>query len=162
MQPCASIPPGLGGYMHGMYWQLSVAPEALPWLHITVLELLAAAFSAMIFAKLAPAPARISLMVDATSAYLSLADESEHSEVLAFAHHRLFHEDRFRSAANLCDVLHGAGDANIAGDAASRSRWEMLTEHLLLRCTSVCKGCQFLLYAKKSSMMSRPSHPVEA
>ncbi|KAL3906774.1 MAG: hypothetical protein SGPRY_010423 [Prymnesium sp.] len=65
-------------------------------------------------------------MVDATAAYFTLADETEHSPLLMHTHHLLLGEDRFRLAAATCDVVHASGDVNIAGDAASRSKWEIL------------------------------------
>ncbi|MGA1355015.1 MAG: hypothetical protein ACO32I_09620, partial [Candidatus Limnocylindrus sp.] len=121
-----SAPPGLGGYMHRMYWQLTIPFEDLAWLHITVLELLACVFGTIIFAKVLPSRARITMIVDATSAYYTLAEESEKSEVLIFAHHAALASERFRVAAIRCDIVHGAGDFNLAGDAASRSKWDVL------------------------------------
>ncbi|MGA1354685.1 MAG: hypothetical protein ACO32I_07955, partial [Candidatus Limnocylindrus sp.] len=121
-----SNPPGLGGYMHGVYWNFPLPEEDLRWLHITVLELLACAFNAIIFTRVLPPQARLTLLVDATSAYYALANETERSTVLTLAHHTLLAEERFRAAARSCDIVHGSGDSNIAGDAASRSKWDVL------------------------------------
>ncbi|MGA1354944.1 MAG: hypothetical protein ACO32I_09255, partial [Candidatus Limnocylindrus sp.] len=121
-----SSPPGLGGYMHGLYWQFTVPMEDLMWLHITVLELLACVFSTIIFARVLPQRSRLTMVVDATSAYYTLAKESEKSEVLIYAHHTALTHERFRVAAGRCDIVHGAGDFKIAGDAASRSKWDVL------------------------------------
>lgn len=121
-----SNPPGLGGYMHGVYWHFPIPIQDLQWLHITVLELLACAFNAIIFTRMLPTHVRLTLLVDATSAYYTLANETERSEILVFVHHALLDEERFRAAANLCDIVHGAGDMNLASDAVSRSKWDVL------------------------------------
>lgn len=121
-----SHPPGLGGFCHGFYWQFEVAEEHLQWLHITVLELLACAFNIMITAKLLPPKARMLQVADATAAFYTLTKESERSEVLMYAHHALLDNYEFVRAAEKADLTHGAGDANIAGDAASRSEWARL------------------------------------
>ncbi|MGA1354809.1 MAG: hypothetical protein ACO32I_08575, partial [Candidatus Limnocylindrus sp.] len=121
-----SSPPGLGGYMHGLYWQFTVPAEDLAWLHITVLELLACVFSTIIFARVLPPRARLTMVVDATSAYYTLAEESTKSEILIYAHHAARASERFRSAAERGDIVHGAGAFNLAGDAASRSKWDVL------------------------------------
>jgi len=34
-----SVPPGLGGFCHGLWWHVEIPMEWLPYLHITVLEL---------------------------------------------------------------------------------------------------------------------------
>lgn len=117
-----SVPPGLGGYMHALYWNFPVPVADLRWLHITALELLACAFNAIILSRTLPRNSRLPLMVDATAAYFTLADETEHSPLLMHTHHLLLGEDRFRLAAATCDVVHASGDVNIAGDAASRSK----------------------------------------
>ena len=121
-----SHPPGMGGFCHGFWWQYEVAFEHLQWLHITVLELLACAFNMIITSSLLPPRARMLQMVDATSAFYTLADESEHSEVLICAHEALLDCHAFNLAAERTDLVHGAGDANVAGDAASRSQLERL------------------------------------
>ena len=121
-----SHPPGMGGFCHGFYWQFEVATEHLQWLHITVLELLACAFNVIITAKLLPPKARMLQLVDATAAFYTLTAESERSEVLMYAHHALLGCHDFVRSAERADLTHGAGDANIAGDAASRSEWDRL------------------------------------
>ena len=123
-----SQPPGMGGFMHGFYWQMSLSADDVKWLHITVLELLACVFNAIISARVKPPAARLMLMVDATSAFYTLADETERSEVLVFAHHAALSSSEFCQAARQCDVVHGSGSVNLAGDAASRSEWGVLRE----------------------------------
>lgn len=101
-----SNPPGMGGYMHGAYWYMEIPKQDLQWLHITVLELLAGAFNVIIFGRMIPAGARVTLMVDASSAFFALANESERSHMLAFAHHALFEERAFVEGAKQCDITH--------------------------------------------------------
>lgn len=121
-----SHPAGLGGFMHGFYWYHPVPTEDLRFLHITVLEMLACAFNAIIFVRSLPTHARITLLVDATAAYFTLLDESERSMVMTQAHHILLNEERFRAAAMRCDIVHASGDVNIAADAVSRAKWHVL------------------------------------
>ena len=121
-----SVPPGLGGWMHGFFWQLTLLPHHLEWLHITVLELLACGFNLIIMGKLLPSGARLLQAVDATSAYFSLVSESGKSEILAYAHHLLYESHSFQQTAYLTDLATAAGDMNLAGDCASRSRFEDL------------------------------------
>ena len=54
-----STPPGLGGFMHGFWWRIELTRMYVVWLHITVLELLASGFSAMMFAPLVPPANRL-------------------------------------------------------------------------------------------------------
>ena len=119
-------PAGLGGYMHGFFWQMDLTTEHLQWLHITVLELLACGFNMIIMGKLLPMYTRLLQAVDATSAYYSLARESERSEVLAYAHYLLLENEDFKTTAYLTDLATAAGDMNLAGDCASRSRLKQL------------------------------------
>ena len=121
-----SSPPGMGGYMQGFWWRFEVPPEDLLWLHITVLELLATVFSAIIFEPLVPPPCRLLLQMDATAAFYTLAAETERSSVLMKAHHLALEAPAFARAAERIDAGHIRGDGNAAGDAASRSYDDIL------------------------------------
>ena len=123
-----SEPPGLGGFMHGFWWRIELTHMYVVWLHITVLELLASGFSAIIFAPLVPPANRLLLQMDATSAFYTLAHETERSPVLMYAHHRLLESRAFAAAAERSDAAHLGGSGNIAGDAASRSYDTLLAE----------------------------------
>lgn len=100
-----SVPAGLGGYMHGLYWNFQIPVEDLRWLHITVLELLACAFNALIFTCTLPHNSRLTLMVDDTAAYFTLAEETERSPLLMHTHHLILSEDRFRVWRLPCAIL---------------------------------------------------------
>lgn len=61
-----SVPPAMGGYMHGFYWHRPIALDDLQWLHITVLELLACGFTVMFGARIRPSSSFQLTLVDAT------------------------------------------------------------------------------------------------
>ena len=164
-----SAPPGLGGFMHGYYWQMEVLQEHLQWLHITVLELLACAFNLIIHSRLLPPRARMLQLVDASTTFYALTNESERSEIMMYAHHRLLRTPAFEHAAEQADLTHGSGDANIAGDAASRSlkeRLRSLSAALRVRLTrlpvpEVCLGLynDVLAFARQRGIRIRDPRP---
>lgn len=118
-----SDPPGMGGFMHGFYWYLEIPREVLPWLHITTLEFLATGFGAMTFGPFLPPGARIILRTDALVTPHVLTRESQKSETLAFAHHRLLQAPAFAEVAMVAEVTHGFGETMALDDAVSRSLW---------------------------------------
>ena len=133
-----SDPAGMGGWMYGYYWYIPIAPEAIEYLHITVLEMLASCFSSLIFRKLVGEEAKLTLQTDATAAISTLVRETERSEVLVYAHHRVLREEPLRNSLRLTDLGHLFGDANIGADLASRGKWrelEQLARQLRLRLT---------------------------
>ena len=119
-----SKPPGMGGYMHGFYWQLCLASEHILWLHITVLELLATCFSIMIFNRLRPPGVELAFGADALATPITLAEDRERSEMLIIAHHAALDEPLFSEAEEHVSAGHLRGDANLASDAVSRSEWD--------------------------------------
>ena len=86
-----SQPPGLGGYMHGMYWYLALSDEMVRWLHISVLELLATGFSTIIFTPLLPPNPNVRLTqgADASATATTLTRQTERSNMLQLTHHAL-------------------------------------------------------------------------
>ena len=135
-----SEPPGMGGWLHGYYWHIALGPEAVRYLHITVLEMLASCFSSLIFRDLLHGNVRLTLQTDATAAISTLVRETERSEVLVYAHHRVLREQPFRDSLSLTDLGHLFGDANIASDLVSRSKWaelNQLARQLRLRLTQL-------------------------
>ena len=121
-----SEPPGMGGFMNGYWWHFPIPEEALDWLHITSLELLARGFDSIIMDAVVPPRARMLARTDATTTFATLARESEHSEALMDAHHCLLSSAVFRRAAERTDLGAVAGDGNLAADAASRSYLDVL------------------------------------
>ena len=135
-----SDPPGMGGWLHGYYWHIALEPDAVEYLHITVLETLASCFSSLVFRGLLGSDARLTLQTDATAAISTLVRETERSEVLVYAHHRVLHEQSFRDSLALTDLGHLFGDSNIASDLVSRAKWEeldRLAHQLRLRLTQL-------------------------
>ena len=126
-----STPPGLDGYMHGLYWYLALTAEHIKWLHITVLELLASGFSAIVFHRAIGPTAELALGADAMATPATLADETESSAMLMAAHHELLDSSTFTDAASRSSIGHLRGDSNLASDAVSRSLWAKF--HLLCR-----------------------------
>ena len=119
-----SSPPGMGGYCHGLYWQLTITPEWLEWLHITVLEMLATGGSALTFHRhLLPAD-RVLLQSDSLATPFVLSRHKAQSEMLTLAHHELLRESTFAEIAQKARIAHLGGDCNVFGDAVSRSLWQ--------------------------------------
>ena len=118
-----SVPPGLGGYMHGLFWYLALLRIHVMWLHISVLEMLATGFSTIIFGKQLPPGAELVLGADATATATSLTLHSQRSEMLTLAHHELLGSTAFQEAQVLTSLGHLRGDANEAADAVSRAKW---------------------------------------
>ena len=119
-----SDPPGMGGWLHGYYWHIA----------------LASCFSSLVFRGLLGSDARLTLQTDATAAISTLVRETERSEVLVYAHHRVLHEQSFRDSLALTDLGHLFGDSNIASDLVSRAKWEeldRLAQQLRLRLTQL-------------------------
>ena len=131
-----SSPPGIGGFMHGLYWYLALSAEVIRWLHISVLELLATAFSTIIFPAALPRHARLTLGADASATVTTLTRDTERSEMLMQAHHIINRVAEFVQASRLTDLGHLRGDANIASDLVSRAKWReffRLCQHLRIR-----------------------------
>jgi hypothetical protein len=118
-----SVPPGMGGFMHGFYWYLALSDEIIKWIHISVLELLATGFSAVVFHPLLPSSVRLSLGADALATPYTLVRETEKSAMLTAAHHALLNNDTFVLASKQADLGHLRGDANLVGDTISRGKW---------------------------------------
>lgn len=123
-----SSPPGIGGFMHGFYWYLELSRQMVEWLHITLLELVAAACSPAIFRPLLPPTARMLQQTDATSAYAVLSHDGGSSEMLAMANELLRATPEVMLGLEVADIAHVAGDGNLAGDAVSRSHLDRLRE----------------------------------
>jgi hypothetical protein len=133
-----SDPPGLGGFMHGYYWFFQLTAEMVRWIHITVLELLAAAFSPAIFTPLVPPRGRYLHQTDASSAFAVLGHDGGSSEAMAFASTALYAVPAIVRGLERADISHVAGYGNGAADATSRSNWPELrayATHLRVRLT---------------------------
>ena len=121
-----SNPPGLAGFCHGLYWYLPLHPEWTEWLHITVLELLATGFNAIIMGPYAEG-AQLVLQSDALATPYVLVHSRERSPTLRAAHHELLGDPQFVAVATHAHVCHLSGDCNALSDAASRGEWQRLS-----------------------------------
>jgi len=123
-----STPPGMGGFMHGMYWYLALTDHIVHWLHITVLEMLASGFSCIIFGRRLGPHAQLVLGADALATPYALTRDSESSEMLVETHHALLECSDFNKAASITSIGHLRGDANLASDAVSRNKKDTLAK----------------------------------
>ena len=117
--------PGLGGFLHGMWWHLPLTPRVLNALHITALELLATGLNAIIFAPYLEQQRRVLLMSDALCAPYVLQKHAR-SPALGNIHRRLMDNVSFNKVAERAQCVHCSGDANLAADCASRYKVELL------------------------------------
>jgi hypothetical protein len=118
-----SEPPGIGGFMHGFYWYMAVGVADLEWLHISVLELLATCFNAIVFHRIVGERGRLQLQSDALATPHVLTRDSAHSPAMLSALRRVLDSPAYLAAAEQADVEQIFGAANIAADAVSRALW---------------------------------------
>ena len=162
-----SDPPGMGGWMHGMYWYLPLSAHIIYWLHISVLEMLASGFSAIIFGSRLGSSARLTLGADALATPYALSTDSERSEMLIETHHALLECNEYSRVAPLIQIGHLRGDANLASDAVSRNLRKvvaLLSKNLRLRLNNlpVPRAChdvlaRVLAYAETRGVPVRPN-----
>ena len=167
-----STPPGMGGFMHGFFWYLALTPEHIEWLHISVLELLATGFSAIIYTPLLPPRARLTQGADASATVTTFTRETEKSDMLMLTHHAFLNCPQFAQASAKVDLGQLRGDANICSDAVSRSYWDVfyrLCRNLRIRpvevpvpecCTQIL--AKVLAAAKARGKRVRPNMYVSA
>ena len=116
-----SVPAGMGGFCHGLYWYLPVKPDELRFLHITVLELLATGFNAITLAPHLLAFRRVVLLSDALATPYTLSRHKPHSAALRHALSCLLADSTYQSVAETAEVAQLFGDGNPAADAVSRN-----------------------------------------
>lgn len=120
--------PGLGGFLHGKWWYFPVSAMARQHLHITVLELLATGFNAIVFAPILQRQRQVVLLSDALATPFTLTRQSARSPMLSFAHQQLLSNESFNAVAAVSKCGHLAGDSNVASDACSRWNMEVLSQ----------------------------------
>ena len=152
--------------MHGLYWYVALTHEYVRWLHISVLELLASAFSTIVFAPLLPPRTRLVLGSDAAATVTTLTRETESSPMLTLTHHALLQCPQFAAVVGRVDLGHLRGDSNFS-DPVSRGKWDtfyQLCRNLRLRpielavpecCTHLLE--RMLLVAKERGIEVRPN-----
>ena len=120
--------PGLGGFLHGMWWHMPLTEAAAQRLHITVLELLATGLNAVIFHLHLRGAGRIVLLSDALATPYTLARQRAKSHMLVYAHRRLLASEAFVEVADRAEIAHLSGDCNPLSDSASRFKIDELQE----------------------------------
>ena len=121
--------PGVGGYLHGLYWYFPVPADDIPYLSIPILEFLGAAFNVIMFYPQLHqlgsdvAPAWVNLYTDALTTARVLSAESAKSTVIVEAYQHLICSPAWRSLYGRLRVAHVFGDANVLADLISRARW---------------------------------------
>jgi hypothetical protein len=130
-----SAPPGIGGFCHGLYWYIPIPAEWLPYLHITVLELLATGLGAIALAPYLRHAERIVLQSDALATPFVLSRHSAHSPTLMLAHHQLLQNDQYVAVTENADIQHLDGDSNPFADSVSRALWQRFA--LLCRAANI-------------------------
>ena len=122
--------PGVGGYLHGLYWYFPVPADDIPYLSIPILEFLGAAFNVIMFYPQLHqlgsdvAPAWVNLYTDALTTARVLSAESAKSTVIVEAYQHLICSPAWRSLYGRLRVAHVFGDANVLADLISRARWD--------------------------------------
>ena len=116
--------PSLGGYMHGYYWHFPLERDDLLWMHIGVLELLATAFNALIFAPLLPPRDGMAVLrSDALNTPLVLAADAAKRPAMRITHAAILAQPAYVAASANLLVAHIFGDSNPMADAISRAEW---------------------------------------
>jgi len=118
-----SDPPGMGGFCHGLYWQLTIKPEWLEWLHITALEMLATGGSTMAFRQHVAPAERVLLQSDALATPHVLSSHKSRSGMLEVIHSTLLEDPAYCDVAERAWIAHLDGDSNPFADYVSRSLW---------------------------------------
>jgi hypothetical protein len=95
--------PGVGGYLHGLYWYFPIPAIDIPHLSIPILEFLGAAFNVLMFyphvCQLGSesAPAWVNLYTDALTTARVLTAESAKSTVIVETYQQLISSSEWRS-----------------------------------------------------------------
>ena len=126
--------PGLGGYMHGYWFEYALTEKDLAAFHITALEFSAVCLAVVIFCPLLeglPAIGRI----DAKVVSYIMQRSSASSTIMQFIHSWLLGRPEMELPSQL-EFEHCFGESNVAADAASRGEHETLEQlaaHLRVR-----------------------------
>ena len=79
--------PGIGGYLHGLFWRYAIPAEILGLMHITAWEVLATALNILMFAGYADEVTLLAFKSDALLTAYVLRKESSSSRVVEFIIH---------------------------------------------------------------------------
>lgn len=116
--------PGIGGYIHGYYWRLPLPALLLSLLHITAWELLGAAVTVLVAARIAGEDVTLIMRSDASLVAPALTKGSSKSKHVQTILHLLTQMRRYRDAAGQMTQEHISGDGNLFADLVSRGLWD--------------------------------------
>lgn len=117
--------PGLGGWAHGMWWELAIDEREL-LLPIAVLEFVAAAINFLTFAPFLRAAQTVVAEVDSLATAYALTQQSARSPLMVHVHNLLLANSDFNDLKPRLHVAHVYGEGNIMADAASRGMPDVL------------------------------------
>jgi hypothetical protein len=119
-----AVIPGLGGYMHGYWFEYALTEADLDTFHIGALEFAAAGIAVVVFCPLLEGlPARG--LVDAEVVAYILQRSTASSPIMQFIHLWLLARPE-RQLPSYLDFDHCFGESNVPSDAASRGERETL------------------------------------
>lgn len=134
--------PGLGGYMHGLYWRIPLGQQLLQLLHITAWETIASTINILVANRLAGRTAVLSVRSDAALAPYVLSTQASSSAVIqTIIEALLSHPQYDASVARRLVIQHIGGDGNVFSDLVSRGLWaqlDFLCSSLNIRPIEVC------------------------
>ena len=121
---------GMGGWMHGLYWSMSLSAPFTK-IPIAALEFVAALASILTFASVLPEPSHSTFMilhvrVDALSTPFILTEDAASSPMMIAIHSFILSHPLFMMWAPCLVVSHVPGVGNEFSDAASRGQIDRL------------------------------------
>jgi hypothetical protein len=116
--------PGLGGFLHGMYFSFALPSDMLGYA-IPQLEFLAIIASAICFGPALTGAASV-LVTDSDTCFRVLSNDGAHAPEMQWLHLEFFRTAA--TAAVFSEVRHGYGETNPCADLASRGRLRELHE----------------------------------
>ena len=132
--------PGIGGYMHGLFWRVAIPAHHVGLMHITAWEVLATAINLLLFGGYADQDTLLAFKSDALLTAYVLRKEGSSSRVVEFIVHLLLRSPQYQRAKRYLTIQHLAGDGNPHADLVSRGLWAdfyALCAHMGVRATEV-------------------------
>ena len=125
--------PGIGGFIHGVHWNVPVGMGPLSYMPISHLEFIAAAANIIIFhihfannaAWQSGTAVTIAVHVDALATAQALTAASSSAPMMQAIHLALMQTRAFQELAGSIVATHAFGPSNVAADACSRGYREV-------------------------------------
>ena len=118
---------GLGGYAHGLYWQLYIYGR---WkqLPISVLEFVALIGNVLVFEPIVIGRAMATFYTDSKNCFDVLLNSKSRAKLMQMAHEYLLKLPAYQRLKTRAAIEHVYGPANPAADAVSRGKMEFFLE----------------------------------